>query len=77
VVEGRGAKRVAVEKSVVVLKIYREENRKVWFAECVEIDDDGEIPATSMSNGGMVKVKAIAPFTLGEIEDDTARYERA
>ena len=58
--EGRGAKRVVVEESFVVLKIYWEEQREVWFADCVEIDDDGEIPATSMTNGGVVKVKAIS-----------------
>ena len=75
--EGRGAKRVVVEESFVVLKIYWEEQREVWFADCVEIDDDGDIPATSMTNGGVVKARAIAPFTLEEMEEDIARYERA
>ena len=35
--EGRGAKRVVVEESFVVLKIYWEEQREVWFADCVEM----------------------------------------
>jgi hypothetical protein len=31
----------------VVLKIYWEEKRNLWFADCVEIDDKGKIPAAS------------------------------
>ena len=57
----------------MVLKIYWEEQRE----DCVEIDDDGDIPATSMTNGGVVKARAIVPFTLEEMEEDIARYERA
>ena len=75
--EGRGSKRVAVEESFVVMKIYWEEEREVWYADCVEIDGDGEIPAASMTDGGVVKAKAVVPFTLEEMEEDIARYERA
>ena len=30
-----------------------------------------------MTNGVVVKVKAIIPFTLEKVEEDIARYERA
>jgi hypothetical protein len=73
--EGRGAKRVAVEESFVVMKIYWESDREVWYADCVEIGDDGEIPAASKTKGGVVMVNAIIPFTLEEMEEDIARYE--
>ena len=43
----------------------------------MENDDGGEIPATSITDGGVVKVKAIAPFTLEEMEEDIARYEHS
>ena len=72
---GRGANKVKLEESFVVLKIYWEEKRKVWFADCVEIDDEGEIPAASKTPGGVVRGKEIIPFTLEEMEKDIARYE--
>ena len=72
---GRGANKVKLEESFVVLKIYWEEKRKVWFADCVEIDDEGEIPAASRTPGGVVRGKEIIPFTLEEMEKDIARYE--
>ena len=75
--EGRGAKRVAVEESFVVMKIYWESDREVWYADCVEIGDDGEIPAASKTKGGVVMAKAVVPFTLEEMEEDISRYKRA
>ena len=60
----------------MVLKIlFLEEKRKVLLADCVEIDDKGKIPAASKTPGGVVKDKAIIPFTLEDMEKDIARYE--
>ena len=72
-VEG-GANKVELEKSFAVLKIYLEEKSEVWFADCAEIDDKGKIPAASKTPG-VVKDKAIIPFTLEDMEKDIARYE--
>ena len=73
--EGRGAKKVAVEEGLLVMRIYWEEERAVWYADCVKIGDDNEIPAARKTNGGVVKANAVVLFTLEEMEEDTARYE--
>ena len=43
----------------------------------MQIGDDGEIPAASKTNGGVVKANPVAPFTQEEMEEDIARYELA
>ena len=57
------------------MKIYWESDREVWYADCVEVGDDGEIPTASKTKGVVVMAKAIVPFTLEEMEEDIARYE--
>ena len=56
-------------------EIYWEEKENVWFADCVEIDDEGEIPAASKTTSGAVRDNEIIPFALEEVNRDIARYE--
>jgi len=78
-VGGKGKKKMKVEESYEIFDIlwdseHGEEGDGVWVAACVELGDNGEIPAESKTPLGVVFQKSIVYYDFSEMDTDIERW---